>query len=590
MSSSSHKIAPPPIKQWLLVAFATGVVSGGPIAVVWWLRASGTVSSVIFGVSIGMILSLGASFAGRLLWERHPASEDLLFSDLMVWGYLHRRRVEHRLASAVNTLGPMSAAQGRSAGGLSVKEQAKRLEGLVACVETRDPYLHGHSRRVARYSWMIAGRMGLSREEVARIRTAAAIHDVGKIETPKEVLHKPSRLNDEEYAIIKRHPGDGAQMTEALHDPALTAMVRHHHERLDGTGYPDSLAGENIPLGARIIAVADTFDAITSSRPYRSASAHRKAIEILQEESGTRLDTAVVRAFTGHYAGRRPLVIWASLTSLPERIVSVFWSAAGGVASAAKVAAVATLIGVTAATSSLALPAPSHARRTKASLLTRVRGGADHAPAAAQRTRKGSSVAAPAGGASQRHRRRSAAGPSVSRSAGTAAGAAPGAAGTGSQAQSSGGGQSQSAQGPAGSSEASGKDPARTSESSSGSSSGSGSGVSGKTGETGETAKGETPRTSTPVKSEEAKGKSEESKGKSGKSEEGSTTTPAKEESKGVVKEVVKEVGGKTKEVTEVVKEVTGKTKEVVKETGKEVTEVVKEVGGKTKEVLGILK
>ena len=159
--------------------------------------------------------------------------------------------------------------------------------------------------------------MGLSRAEVARVRTAAAIHDVGKIETPKVILHKKGPLSDDEYEVIKRHPGDGAARTTVLRDPELEAMVRHHHERLDGTGYPSRLAGEDIPLGARIIAVADTFDAITSTRPYRSASPHKKAIDILRSEAGTRLDPDVVRAFCSHYEGRRSLALWVSAASLP---------------------------------------------------------------------------------------------------------------------------------------------------------------------------------------------------------------------------------------------------------------------------------
>ena len=161
--------------------------------------------------------------------------------------------------------------------------------------------------------------------------------------------------------MIKKHPGDGALMAAVLRDPELTSMVRHHHERLDGTGYPDGLSGEEIPLGARIIAVADTFDAITSERPYRPASPHKRAIDILKDEAGTRLDPAVVRAFCGHYAGRRPLVLWALVAGLPERVVSWLGGSVASVASAAKVATVAALVGGAAVTSStLGLPVAKH--------------------------------------------------------------------------------------------------------------------------------------------------------------------------------------------------------------------------------------
>jgi HD-GYP domain-containing protein (c-di-GMP phosphodiesterase class II) len=373
----SHRLAPS-VKQLAQVALATLLVAGCPVAVVWWLRSSGTVSSAVFGLIIGMALSLGGSYVGCLVWEKRPGSEDLLFSELMIWGYLHRWHTQRRLASALNLLGPVSEARRRALDGLSTKDQAKLLEGLVAEMETRDPYLHGHSRRVARHSWMIARHMGLSRAQVARIRTAAAIHDVGKIETPKAILHKPGPLTIEQYEVVKRHPGDGARMTEVLRDAELTSMVRHHHERLDGTGYPDGLSGEEIPLGARIIAVADTFDAITSTRPYRAASPHKKAIDILKNEAGTRLDPAVVRAFCSHYAGRRPLAMWSSVTGLPERVVSWLGGSLASVASAAKVIAVAALIGGAAATSStLALPPakPDPTKATRSSMLALQAGG-----------------------------------------------------------------------------------------------------------------------------------------------------------------------------------------------------------------------
>ncbi len=352
MPSQSPARFAPSIRQLGQVLLATLLVAGCPVAAVWWLRASGTVSSPLLGVAVGMTLSIAASYLGCLIWEKRLDAEDLLFSELMLWGYLHRWQSQRRLAFALDMVGPMRQARDRRVDGLSTTEQAKLLEQLVAGLETRDPYLHSHSRRVARHAWMIARQMGLPRAEVARIRTAAAIHDVGKIRTPREILHKPSALSDAEYEIIKAHPGDGAAMADILRDPSLSSMVRHHHERLDGTGYPDRLRGEQIPLGARIIAVADTFDAITSERPYRPASAHKKAIDILREEAGTRLDPNVVRAFCGHYAGRAPIALSSSAAGLPERVLSWLGSSAGSVASAAKVVAVAALVGSAAVTSS----------------------------------------------------------------------------------------------------------------------------------------------------------------------------------------------------------------------------------------------
>jgi putative nucleotidyltransferase with HDIG domain len=350
MTRSQINVSSP--RQWLQVAIATGLIAGVPVAFVWWLRASGAVSSAVLGLVLGVALSLSASAVGCVAWEKWSGASDLLFSELMIWGFLHRLRSQRRLACALDMLGPLSDPQRLELHGLSVKEQVKLLESLVAGTETHDPYLHDHSRRVARHAWMIARRMGLPRAEVARIRTAASLHDVGKLETPIEILHKPGPLTDHEFAVIKRHPADGASMADSLRDPALTAMIRHHHERLDGSGYPDGLRGEEIPLGARIIAVTDTFDAITSKRPYRPARPHKHAINILREEAGTKLDADVVRAFCAHYAGRAPIAMWSSIAGLPERILSWLGSSVGSVASVAKVAALTALIGGAAVTTS----------------------------------------------------------------------------------------------------------------------------------------------------------------------------------------------------------------------------------------------
>jgi hypothetical protein len=485
-----------------------------------------------------MALSLSASYVGCAVWEKRPGSEDLLFSELMIWGYLHRLRTQRRLASAMELLGPMSDAQRLTLDGLSAKEQAKLLEQLVAGMETRDPYLHGHSRRVARHSWMIARRMGLPRAEVARIRTAAAIHDVGKIKTPKAVLWKAGRLTDEEYEVIKRHPGDGALMAAVLRDPGLTSMVRHHHERADGTGYPDALSGEEIPLGARIIAVADTFDAITSERPYRSASPHKRAIDILKEEAGTKLDPDVVHAFCGHYTGRMPLALWATLAGLPERILSWLGGSVGSVASAAKVVTVAALVGGVAVTSStFGLSLGKHHP-------AKVRPG----PITAPRTQvtDAAAVKVPAAQASRRGARRVIrTGPLaptsvVLRGASTASAtpahpSALGAAGSGAPDAT---GSVSREQGLAGKTE----DPAK--------------GTPGEEGHSQE-ARAKTEETSVKPKSEEAHPKSEAGSGE------------AKAE----------EVRGKTEETV-------GKVKEVVKEVHSKVEEAV----GKTKDLLGALK
>ncbi|HEX4436808.1 MAG TPA: HD-GYP domain-containing protein [Solirubrobacteraceae bacterium] len=343
------------LRRGVEVLGTTCLVVGVPVVLTWWLRSAGIVTSLPLNILVGVAASLAASELGRRVWELMPSSEDLLFNEVLLWGYIRRRRTQRRLTSAKALLGAIAAG---GAGATAELDRVTLLEGLVECIETRDRYLHGHSRRVARYSWMIAQQLGLDDETVAHVRTAAAIHDVGKIHTPRAVLHKPGRLTDEEFEIIKRHSPDGAAMVAALCDEQITAMVRHHHERLDGTGYPDRLAGEEIPLGARIISVADTFDAITSSRPYRKASAHKKALDILRGEAGTRLDADAVHAFCSHYAGQRGVAAWATLSEIPVRLLSLIGGSPSSLAASLPglAAAAAATVGVASATASPSPP------------------------------------------------------------------------------------------------------------------------------------------------------------------------------------------------------------------------------------------
>jgi putative nucleotidyltransferase with HDIG domain len=147
------------------------------------------------------------------------------------------------------------------------------LELMVAAIEARDAYTSGHSRRVAKASEIIAKAIGLSQEEVERVSVAALLHDVGKIdESFGPILAKEGRLTPEEWEIMKQHPVRGSELVgllSSLRD--VVAPVRHHHENWDGTGYPDGLRAESIPLASRIIMFADTLDAITTDRPYRKA-------------------------------------------------------------------------------------------------------------------------------------------------------------------------------------------------------------------------------------------------------------------------------------------------------------------------------
>jgi HD-GYP domain-containing protein (c-di-GMP phosphodiesterase class II) len=172
------------------------------------------------------------------------------------------------------------------------------LATLVDVVELRDPYTAGHSLRVAEMARMIALELGLTAEEADAIESAGKVHDVGKVAVDPLVLTKDGKLDDAEWEQIQLHPVHGAKIVARFNAYVDGyRLVRHHHERWDGKGYPDGIAGEAIPLGARILAVADTYDALTSNRPYRSAMSHERAVEILNEGAGTQWDPRVVEAF-----------------------------------------------------------------------------------------------------------------------------------------------------------------------------------------------------------------------------------------------------------------------------------------------------
>ncbi|MDI3341099.1 MAG: HD-GYP domain-containing protein [Sphaerobacter sp.] len=178
-------------------------------------------------------------------------------------------------------------------------ETRKTIEMLADTLDRRDPYTSEHSKRVAAYTEAILRQLEhVALEEAENIITAARIHDLGKVSTPDAALNKPGTLTPEEMTLIQRHVIDGAQILGNLSTYKATAtIIRHHHERWDGTGYPDGLKGEEIPLGSRVIAVADTYDAMTSDRVYRRALPHHVAMAELRRCAGTQFDPQVVLAF-----------------------------------------------------------------------------------------------------------------------------------------------------------------------------------------------------------------------------------------------------------------------------------------------------
>jgi HD-GYP domain-containing protein (c-di-GMP phosphodiesterase class II) len=177
------------------------------------------------------------------------------------------------------------------------------IEMIAAAVDAKDPYTKGHSSRVSQYSVILAGEIGLDEQEIAKVRASATLHDVGKIGVDDQVLRKPGVLTDEEFEQMKRHTIIGFEIVRQVQQLADTLPgIRWHHESLDGTGYPDGIRGDEIPLLVRIIAVADTFDAITTDRPYQVGRDFPVALEILKRHAGTRYDPIVVDALHSAYA------------------------------------------------------------------------------------------------------------------------------------------------------------------------------------------------------------------------------------------------------------------------------------------------
>ncbi|MEO8450048.1 MAG: HD domain-containing phosphohydrolase [Gemmatimonadota bacterium] len=183
------------------------------------------------------------------------------------------------------------------------------LEALVNALEAKDPYLRGHSARVADMAAMVAAELGLPDEDVELVRTAGRLHDIGKIGIREEILNKQGPLTDEEFEHVKNHTVTGSQILAPLaHLRSIIDIVRSHHERWDGKGYPDQLSSEGIPLGARIIGAVEIYDALTTSRPYQEKMVPELAIDRLRDLVGTVLDPQVHRALQAVVARREALI------------------------------------------------------------------------------------------------------------------------------------------------------------------------------------------------------------------------------------------------------------------------------------------
>jgi putative two-component system response regulator len=175
---------------------------------------------------------------------------------------------------------------------LTLKHRTDELEraesvlfSLARSIEGKDPYTHGHCERLSDYSARLGEHLGLAEDEITALRRAGVVHDIGKVAVPDAILLKPSRLTEEEWKLIKEHPVVGERICAPLKSFRLVLpIIRHHHEKLDGTGYPDGLRGEAIPITARVLQIVDVYDALTTERPYKKAFTIVDALQIMKEE------------------------------------------------------------------------------------------------------------------------------------------------------------------------------------------------------------------------------------------------------------------------------------------------------------------
>jgi putative two-component system response regulator len=200
---------------------------------------------------------------------------------------------------------------------LRLKEYTDELENaetvlfsLALSIEAKDPYTKGHCDRLSSYSEALGRRLGMPPEECVALRRAGVVHDIGKIGVPEHVLCKDGPLNEEEWAIMKQHTITGERICSPLKSFRLVLpIIRHHHEKLDGSGYPDGLKGDKIPLTARLLQITDIYDALVTNRPYRKALAHAEAIQTMRDESRKGWwDSNLVKEFESLLACRPPAV------------------------------------------------------------------------------------------------------------------------------------------------------------------------------------------------------------------------------------------------------------------------------------------
>jgi len=251
----------------------------------------------LLAVLLSIVLTAGAIVVGSAVWASQPESAGFSFGDLMLWSWVRREAAERALIENTAVLGFDRFGRFLGNSTASQEEQMRAVREIAAALDAKSSYTLGHSRRVEKHVRKVAQVMGLSDEEIADLATAAALHDIGNIQIPDAVLRKTGELTIEERDAIEAHVLLGARMVLKAGNEAVVNGIRHHHERWDGAGYPDGQSGESISLFARLIGIAEAYDAMTSTRPYRQGFSRDHAIEVLRAESGLQFDVDLVELF-----------------------------------------------------------------------------------------------------------------------------------------------------------------------------------------------------------------------------------------------------------------------------------------------------
>src|SRR5216684_245252 len=278
-------------------------------------------TAVMYAVSTGLDVIAAGMHNRRHPWEiwaEIAAADSKPTAALYVAGYLLAILSSGRPWLAVVMMVPIAAIQLALTRSMQLMEQTiAAVESMADVVDRRDPYTFQHSQSVADHAVRTARRLQLPDKEVELIRLAARVHDLGKIEVPDEVLHKQGRLTEAEFELMKKHPATGAEILAKFPEYKRgRELVLAHHERMDGLGYPRGLAGAAIAFGARVIAVADSWDAMTSDRPYRKALDAEVALGELLRGRGTQWDPHVVDAFAATLPGAVPAYARARWTEV----------------------------------------------------------------------------------------------------------------------------------------------------------------------------------------------------------------------------------------------------------------------------------